>query len=116
VFCWMLCRYVHCICTCVLFTVYMYVYIHCVLNIHSTASCLLHFDVANELRLFVCIGITWVGGGRSGVKCPFSISLPNNNLVSQECVYLACEWANCMYLCSALVQKNGRRFSDLASS
>ena len=49
--------------TYVLFTVDMYVYLHCVLNIHSTSSCLLNFDVATALRMFVCIGITG-GGGR----------------------------------------------------
>jgi len=49
--------------TCVLVTVYMYVYMHCVFNIHCKSSCLLHFDVATELRLFVCLGITGRVGG-----------------------------------------------------
>ena len=52
--------------TCVLFTVYMYVYMQCVLNIHSTSSCLLNFDVATELRLFLCIGTTGRGVRRNG--------------------------------------------------
>ena len=101
--------------TCVLFTVYMYVYIHCVLNIHSTSSCLLNFDVATELMLFVCIGTTGRGGGAMGGKYPLSISVPNNNLASQEIVHLACEWANCVCVFSA-GSKNGPHFSDLPSS
>jgi hypothetical protein len=39
--------------TCVLVTVYMYGYTHCVLNIHCKSSCLFHFDVVTELKLFV---------------------------------------------------------------
>jgi len=68
--------------TCVLFTVFMYVYIQCVLNIHSTSSCLFNFDVATALSLFVCIGITGGAGGALWGKCPLSVSLPNNSLVS----------------------------------
>jgi hypothetical protein len=97
VFCWMLCRYVHCICTCVLVTVCMYVYIHCVFKIHCNSSCLLHFDVATELRLFVCIDITVVAGAVGG-KCPLRISLPNNSVDCQETVRLVCERANCVYV------------------
>jgi hypothetical protein len=37
---------------------YTYVYIYCVLNIHSEYELLLCFVVATELRLFVCICIT----------------------------------------------------------
>ena len=48
----------------------MCVYIHYVFNIHCKYSCLLHFDVATELNLFVCIGITWEGGGPVGSIAP----------------------------------------------
>ena len=96
--------------TCVLVTVYMYVYIQCVFNIHCRSSFLLNFDVATELRLFVCIVLT--GGGGS----PLCISLPNNSLDFQENVHLACEWANCVYVCAAVVQRNGPHLSDWTSS
>jgi len=56
--------------TCVLFTVCMYVYIQCVLNIHSTSSCSINLDVATALRLFVCIGITGRGVRRNGGQIP----------------------------------------------
>ena len=49
---------------------------------------------------FVCVHRHNLGGGgHSGVNCPLSVSLPNNCLVSQECVHVACEWANCVCVC-----------------
>jgi hypothetical protein len=49
-------------------------------------------------------------------KCPLRISIPNNSVDCQETVHLACEWANCVYVCSAVVQKNGYHLSDWPSS
>jgi len=68
--------------TYVLFTVDMYVYLHCVLNIHSTSSCVFNFVVVTALSLFVCIGTTGRGLRRFGGEYPLSVSLPNNSLVS----------------------------------
>ena len=93
-------------------TVYMYVYIHCVFNRHCNSSCLLHFDVVTELR-FVCIGITGLVGCAMGGKCPLSISVHNNSLDFQETVHLACEWGNCVYVWSAVVQTKGPYLSGL---
>ena len=56
--------------TYVLFTVYLYVWLHA-LCVHHTSkfSCILHFDVVTKLRLFVSIGITVEdsGGNASSV-------------------------------------------------
>ena len=90
-----------CLRMCCLLFVYMYVYIHCVFNIHCKFFYFLHFDVITKLKLFVCIVITLEGqwGWRSGAKCPLTIFVPNNCLVSQECVHVACDWANCVCVC-----------------
>ena len=57
----------------------------------------------------------WEGGGVVMGGCPLSISVPNYSLDCQETVHLACEWANCVNVCSSLFQTNAHHLSDLTS-